>query len=251
MVSIVMPAYNAEKFIVESIESVLAQSYLNWELWIIDDCSSDATATLSLEYTYNFEQIHYHLNERNLGTGLSRNVGITLANGEWIAFLDSDDLWRKDKLELQLACADVTGGDFLFSGSSFIDEMGISNSYNLQVPATISYHELLKQNLISCSSVLIKRDLILSYPMEALPGLHEDFVTWLQILKKSTTVAYGVQEPLLIYRVYSSSKSGNKLKAAKMTFRAYRYVGLGLLPSLYYWGWYAWRSVWKYRGIKG
>lgn len=247
MVSIIMPAYNAEPYIRGAIESVLAQTVQDWELLIIDDCSVDQTAQISLSYAKQDKRIHYLKNHINSGAAESRNRGITHANGEWIAFLDSDDCWDRKKLQLQLQAAAKHKAVFLFTGSSFINEHSQPLDAYLPAPDQVRYKDLLKQNVISCSSVLIRKELISQYPMKHAARLHEDFAVWLQILRDKQICAYGVDAPLLIYRVTSGSKSGNKIKAGIMTFRVYRYVGLGMIPAVYYWGQYFYRSLKKYR----
>ena len=172
------------------------------------------------------------------------------AKGEWIAFLDSDDCWAPEKLQKQLAFAKANHCSFTFTGSGFMDENGNRLSYYLPAPKRLAFRQLLKQNLISCSSVLIRRDLLSHFPTDS-ERMHEDFALWLQILKERTPTAMGLDEPLLIYRLSAASKSGNKLKAACMTFRVYRYVGLSLPAAIYYWGWYTVRSLRKYGKLKG
>lgn len=249
MISIIMPAYNAERYIEESIQSVLQQSYSDWELILIDDCSTDQTSQIISNYANQYSNIHVHRNPENLGVAESRNLGVSLAAGEWIAFLDSDDCWHPDKLRLQMELADSTHARFLFTGSAFMDENSQPLDYYLPAPKTIQYHELLKQNVVSCSSVMMQKELIIQYPMKHASAMHEDFAVWLRILRDKQICAYGIDQPLLIYRISSGSKSGNKLKAAIMTFRVYRYLGLSLIPAGYYWMCYTIRSLKKYRHL--
>lgn len=250
MISIIMPAYNAAHYIEEAIQSVLKQTYTDWELLIIDDCSTDQTREIAESYAHAYPNIHYHRNKENCGAAETRNYGITLASGEWIAFLDSDDCWAQKKLELQIRTAQEKQAQFLFTGSAFIDEKSQPLNYYLPAPVSIGYRELLKQNVISCSSVMIQKKLIQKYPMKHASKLHEDFAVWLQILREQHIYAYGIDQPLLIYRISTHSKSGNKLKAAVMTFRVYRYLNLKLFPACYYWICYTIRSLKKYRHLK-
>lgn len=249
MVSIIMPAFNAARFLEEAIQSVLDQTYRDWELLVIDDGSADQTAQIAEAFSREDARIRLIKNEYNMGVAETRNRGVALAAGEWIAFLDSDDCWHPEKLEKQLAFARENGAEFVFSGSAFMNEQSERLDYYLSVPRTISYKELLKQNRISCSSVLIRRELIAAYPMKHAADMHEDFAVWLKILRGRDIRAFGVDEPLLIYRVRAASKSGNKIKAGLMTFRVYRYLGIPLCPAWYYWCCYLVRNVKKYRRL--
>lgn len=247
-VSIIMPAYNSGRFIEKAINSVLNQSYNNFELLIIDDGSEDNTADIVNTIAKKDLRIHYIRNEKNLGVSAARNRGILLASGDWIAFLDSDDKWASDKLEKQINLINENKlVKFLFTGSSFVDERDNPYSYVFRVPEKVSYQDLLKQNVISCSSVLVNKQCISGLKMER-DDLHEDFAMWMQILKKET-YAYGINQPLLIYRLSGNSKSGNKVKSAKMTFKVYRYLGLNLFQSVYFMFFYLYRNAKKYRRI--
>ena len=252
LVSIVMPAFNAAVSISESIDSVLKQTYGVWELLVINDCSCDSTEDVVRSYREKDSRIVILTNDENQGVSNTRNRGVREAKGDWIAFLDSDDLWTPDKLEQQmrLVHSKKTSGktpDLVFTGSAFIDNSGKPAAYQLEVPERISYHELLKQNLISCSSVLVRKELALKYPMKH-DDMHEDYAVWLQILKNGGH-AYGINQPLLIYRLSKSSKSGNKKKAAVMTYKVYRFMGLNSVQSFYYFCWYAYRNLKKYYAI--
>lgn len=249
MTSIIMPAYNAERYIEESIKSILSQTYTDWELIIIDDCSHDQTPHICKSYTKHSEKIHYYRNPFNKGVAESRNRGVSLAQGEWIAYIDSDDCWQPQKLELQLRIAAEKQACFIFTGSAYINENSLPLEYCLPVPLEISYKELLKQNVISCSSVLIHKELMLRYPMENGSKMHEDFAIWLKVLKNEGVRAYGIDQPLLIYRLSPASKSGNKIKAGIMTYRVYRHIGIPIIPACYYWICYFFRSLNKYKHL--
>lgn len=258
MVSVIIPSYNSEKYIGETLESVCAQTYPDFEVLVMNDCSQDRTAEIVDMYAEKDPRIHLINLPGNKGVSHARNQGVEKASGEWIAFLDSDDMWTKDKLEKQLKLQESLNPknkgtadlDFLFTGSSFIDENGKPLASVLHVPEHVDFSELLKQNIISCSSVLIRRSLMLKYPMPCSNQFHEDFATWLTILKNEKIEAYGLDEPLLVYRVTRSSRSGNKCKAACMTFRAYRYIGLSLIKSVQSWLVYSFRSIRKYAKIR-
>ncbi|WP_242944453.1 glycosyltransferase family 2 protein [Oribacterium sp. WCC10] len=259
MVSVIMPAFDAAKTIKSSIESVIAQTYSKWELIIVDDCSSDNTVNVveSIIETNKECDIKLVKNEKNMGVAYSRNRGVDESHGEWIAFLDSDDMWDKTKLEKQIRCIERDGlkernrwQGLLFTGSSFMTKDGRRLQYILHVPERIDRRELLKQNLISCSSVLVSKDLIKKYRFpEGIKTIHEDFAVWLNILSE-VGVAHGIDEPLLVYRVAADSKSGKKSKAALMNWNTYKYIGLGPVKRVYYMIHYTLRGLRKWRGLK-
>lgn len=249
-ISIVMPAYNAEGTIKDAIESVLHQYYTTWELIIIDDFSSDGTQTVAQEYCRRDKRIHYMRNEQNLGVAESRNRGVEQAAYDWIAYLDSDDMWTPDKLQKQVSLLNVKkNASLIYTGTAYMTAEGVHLETILKVPETVTYSELLKQNIISCSSVLVKKEKALSYKMQR-DDLHEDFAAWLKILRAGNQ-ACGINEPLLIYRLSDGSKSGNKWKAAIMNFKTYRYIGLNIIQSLYYMCFYIVRNLKKYAKLKG
>lgn len=248
LISVVMPAYNAEETIGQAIHSVIAQTYQQWELLVVNDQSKDNTKNIVLTLAELDKRIRYIENERNLGVSETRNRGVSLALGQWIAFLDSDDMWEEKKLEMQLDLISTSGARFVFTGSAFMDQKGKRLGYCLNVPLKVSFRQLLKQNVISCSSTLLEKSLLEKYPMMS-GAMHEDYASWLSILKGEGIDAYGIDRPLLIYRISTESKSGNKGKAALMHWRVYRHIGMPLIPSIYYFGFYMCRNLKKYGKI--
>lgn len=246
LISIIMAAYNAEKTIAQAIESVLAQTYQNWELFVINDCSTDGTA--SVAESYQDSRIRLLHNEKNSGVSLTRARGAEAANGEWIAILDSDDAWTVDKLERQAALHIEKKANLIFTASSFMDATGTPMEWVLHVPEEIGYRKLLKQNLVSNSSVLVKAELYREH-MTIGDNMHEDFACWLKILRLGEK-AYGIDEPLLIYRLSTNSKTGNKWKSAKMNWKTYRAIGLNIPESAYYMLWYTAKGLLKYRHFR-
>ena len=151
-----MPAYNADRFIVDSVHSVLSQSYEDWELIIIDDGSSDNTHQLALDFACSDKRITLELNPENLGVTKTRQRGVELAKGQWIALLDSDDMWAPDKLSKQVDLARSIGAPaLLFTGTTYVDEKGRKTSYCLTPPPKVDFKQLLVQNVVMCSSVLV------------------------------------------------------------------------------------------------
>ncbi len=250
-ISVVMPAYNAEKTLAAAVQSVLAQTYADFELLIVDDCSTDGTAALAEQLARRDSRIRILRNERNSGVSVSRNFGVAQAKYPWIALLDSDDQWTPEKLERQLRVLETQeDAGLIFTGVSYIDEAGRHSDFVFHVPRHVTFRELLRQNVISCSSVLVKRELLECWPMYPDQNIHEDYAAWLQILKE-IPCAVGVDEPLLIYRVSSGSKSGNKLRSAGMQWRTYRYVGVGVVRSACCFAAYTLRGLRKHRAISG
>lgn len=245
-VSIIMAAYNAEKTISVAIQSVLTQTHKNWELLVVDDHSNDRTA--SIVQSYDDPRIRLLQHDKNCGVSLSRKSGMDNAKGTWIAILDSDDMWVSTKLEKQIKFAERTGAELVFTGSAFMDEDGFPIDWQLHVPSKLSFHNLLKQNLVSNSSVLVKSQL---YRKHYAIGdmMHEDFAIWLAITKEGK-FAYGIDEPLLVYRLAKTSKSSNKVKAARMNWNTYRYIGLTRLQASYYMLWYTMKGILKYRHLR-
>lgn len=231
-VSIIMPAYNSEKFIKSAINSVIKQTYENWELLIIDDGSGDKTLNIIEKFSNNESRIKSIPNKSNNGVSDSRNKGIKLAKGEWIAFLDSDDIWHPKKLKMQLETARLKSADFIYTGVTYINEKDEFYNGTFSVPEKVNYSKLLKQNFISCSSVLIKKEKFNQIKMEN-DDIHEDYAVWLRLLKTGG-FAYAVNKPLLIYRISKSSKSGNKFKTFRMTYNVFRFIKINPLVSIYY-----------------
>ena len=245
LVSIIMAAYNAEHTIRRAIKSVLNQTYQNFELIIVNDCSKDSTEDIVL--SFQDPRIVLLSNSRNLGVSKTRHEALVWAKGEWIAILDSDDAWAPTKLEKQINKQLGTGANFIFTGSAFMDSHGHPIQYILHVPEKVTYRDLLKQNIISNSSVLIQKSLLLKN--EVLNDrLHEDYACWLKILK-SGIPAYGVDEPLLIYRISQNSKTGNKFNSAMMNWRTFSYLGMSMPSALTNMCWYTANGLKKYKGL--
>lgn len=242
LVSVIMPAYNCENYIEEAIQSVLVQK-VPLELIIIDDCSADKTEEIVKSFRQD-NRVIYVRNEGNMGVAASRNKGMRLARGKYIAFLDSDDYWTEDKLEKQTALMEEKQAVLSSTGRELMDKDGKLSGKMIGIKEEIRYKELLKGNVLNTSGVMVLAEVAKRYPMEQ-EHLHEDYIMWLSILK-DYDVAYGINEPLLKYRVMKGTKSANKLNSAKMTFGVYRHMGLNILQSCYYFCFYAVRGLLKY-----
>lgn len=247
-VSIVIPAYNAGNFLSTAVQSVLDQTYGSFELLIIDDASSDATPQLAQAFAARDARVQYHRNPNNIGVARSRNRGVALAKHSWIAFLDSDDRWRRDKLARQVAYMQTHPVDLVYTGYDFMDTAGRKIRSCFHVPESIAYPQLLRQNLISCSGILVKKRWCQQFPMN--PAVfHEDFLDWLSMFRQGVA-AGGIDLPLHTVRVGRlRSKSGNKLRSAAANVQTYRSLGLSSTQTAFYMLCYLRHSLIKYGKI--
>lgn len=244
LVSVVMPAYNAEKYIDQAISSVISQTYTKWELLIIDDCSTDGTAKIAECFASQDSRIRLLRNSQNMGVARTRNRGFDIAKGEWIALLDSDDVWHKEKLEKQLAVASCTEADIVYCSYSLMDE-NAGHLSDFIVPETTSYNDMLKESVLSCSTVLLRRSILMQHRFSA-EYRHEDYVFWLELLRSGYRTA-GSKDVLAKYRVAKGTRSNDKLKSARNRWLVYRKVeGLPLRKSVYAFVVYAFRGAVKY-----
>lgn len=242
MVSIVIPMYNSEKYIGETIQCILNQTYKNWEIIFVDDGSKDKSVQIVKEFQDS--RMHLYQNEKNYGPAYTRNQGIRKAQGRYLAYIDADDLWDADKLEKQIRFMQRMGCAFSFTGYEFAGEDGKRNGKIVQIPAEVDYYYALKHTTISTITVMFDRtqisDEVLYMPLDA---RGEDTATWWKILRHGY-VAYGINEPLSVYRRYAGSRSSNKLEAVHGTWKMYRKnEGLGFWKSCYYFSNYVMNAV--------
>ena len=222
--SVVIPAYNAMATIADCIASVLRQTVSDLEILVVDDASTDKTVETVRGLAETDGRIRLLTQEKNGGVAEARNRGVKEAAADWVAFLDSDDMWLPEKLEEQFALQEKTGAALVVSGASCIDGSGQLLKREFRVPAVIYRKKLLSGNDIICSSVLVRREAMLRYPMER-SDLHEDLISWYRITGEEGP-ARCVRKPLVLYRVSQSSKSGNKLKSARMHWNTCGYLGI-------------------------
>lgn len=246
LVSVVIPVYNGRQYLEQCIASVVNQC-CNTEIIVIDDASKDSIDDLIQDIQNRYSiSIVYIKNEYNIGVAETRNKGIMKARGEYVAFLDVDDWWEPNKLKAQLKLAEE-GKLFTFTSRRNIYE-GTNVENIVEVPEKVNGKELLKDNVISCSSVVIKKDLIQKHLMMH-SNICEDYYTWLNVLKEED-YAYGINEPLLNYRVHKNSNSSNKLKHALMRYNTYKAVGIDFFSRLYYSISYIFVGIAKYTSNK-
>lgn len=245
LISVLMPAYNAEDYIKDAIKSVLAQTYENWELIIIDDWSTDNTPSIISEFVETDNRIKKIFNEKNMGAAHSRNIALNFCCGEYIALLDSDDIWLPSKLEHQLKFIKKAEADIVYCSYGIIDSDGIKCRPDFIVEEKVSFHDMLRKSVMSCSTVMIKRDLLLKYKFRE-DIYHEDYYLWLQLLKDGHC-AVGTSEVLAQYRRLRGSRSDDKLKSACNRWKIYRdALHLPLWDSIKYMTAYAWAGLKKY-----
>ena len=243
-VSVITASYNCAKFIEESIKSVLNQTYDNLELIIVDDCSTDNTEEIVNEYIKKDSRIKFYRLNNNSGAAVARNKGLDEATGRFIAFLDSDDIWYKQKLEKQINFMQTNNYGFSFTSYRLIDENGGLLNKEIRVPNEITYKKLLKNTIIVCLTVIIDKELIGDFKMP-LVRAGQDTATWLSILRNGN-IAYGYDEVLASYRLVNGSISSNKFKALKRTWNTYRKLEkLNLLKSSYYFSNYVLNAIKK------
>jgi teichuronic acid biosynthesis glycosyltransferase TuaG len=241
-VSVIIPAYNSGRTLAAAIDSALAQT-VPVEVIVVDDCSEESTDDIRASYE-SIPNVTFVQNERNRGVAYSRNRGVSLAGCEYVAFLDSDDMWLKNKLELQMKLMKESSAVICSTARELMTEAGEPTGKVIPVPERVTYKQLLYGNVINCSSVLMLKKVAERYPMED-DDVHEDYICWLKILKEYG-FSVAVNEPLILYRQTRGSKSGSKLSSAKMTFAVYRKMGFGLVKSCVCFMGYAVNGVLKY-----
>lgn len=257
MVSVIIPCCNNNRTIGKAVASVLEQTVQDFEIIIIDngnaDKQSENVESVLEGLSIDDNRIMLHHYDMPMGAAKARNEGVRLASGEYIAFLDADDYWDKDKLRKQLKVMEevaVNGESpvICFSGRALVDNDGNELGRVIGCEKVVRYKRLLRTNQINCSSVLMRRLVALDNPFSD-GDIHEDYAVWLKLLKKGGYAA-GINQPLICYRCSKGSRSGNKLKSAKMNYRTYRYIGLSVVSSLMHMVTYTIEGFKKY-GIVG
>ncbi|MFT8872058.1 MAG: glycosyltransferase [Sporolactobacillus sp.] len=238
-----MPCYNAEMTLMDAIDSVKKQTVTEWELLIADDCSSDHSRDILSAEAACDVRIRPLFLEKNGGAATARNAALAAAKGRYIAFLDSDDRWKPEKLQRQLAFMRANNYAFTFSGYDYIDKAGRPIGRHIHAPKEVHYEDMLKNTVVGCLTVMIDRAHTGDFQMPPLRS-RQDLATWLALLKRGF-VAYGLDENLADYRITGSrSLSGNKWRAAQHTWNVYRQVEhLPLLRSVWYFGHYAFHAM--------
>ena len=233
LVSIITPVYNSEKYIFDTYNSIKNQSYKEWEWIVIDDNSKDQSYEKILKLAENDSRIKVIKNEINLRAAGSRNKGLDFAKGEYITFIDSDDLWNFDFLEKQINLIEEKKCNVVFASYQRKSEDLKEFLGNYIVPLKVAYKDLLKTNYMSCLTVVYKREPFIELRFEKNLKMHEDYVMWLNLLKEN--MAYSNQEVLATYRIRKGSVSRNKFKnLIYMYFIFRKVIKLNIVSTFYY-----------------
>ncbi len=245
LISVIVPVYNVEKYIVETMECVAAQTYEDWELLLVEDGSSDGTAEKIQRYVEEKSEKRIRLIRQpsNKGAAAARNRGLAEARGRYIAYLDADDLWVPEKLEKELRFLQEKDAAFVFTGYEFADEQGRGTGRVVRVPATLSYRQALSNTTIFTTTVMFDTAKIPREELQMPQIKSEDTALWFRVLRSGYT-AYGLDENLVKYRRTGKTLSSNKLEALRRIWNLYRRSeGLGVLESAYHFCFWAVRAV--------
>ncbi len=240
-VSIIVPVYNAANYIEQTIQSVLAQDYENWELILVENGSTDDS--VAKIQAFDDKRIRLIIMEGNAGAANARNEGMRQAMGIYVGYVDADDLWRPDKLSRQIAFMQEKNAAFAFTGYEFGDENAVGTGKIVRVPETLSYKQALSNTTIFTSTVLFDTRLIEKDKLYMPNVKSEDSALWFQILREGV-VAYGLDENLVTYRRPANSLSSNKLEAMRRIWNLYRkQEKLNIFYSMYLFVGWAFRAV--------
>jgi teichuronic acid biosynthesis glycosyltransferase TuaG len=222
LVSIITPSYNSSKFITDSIKSVISQTYSNWEMLIVDDNSTDDSVKIIKQHTKQEPRIKLIELKKNVGAAIARNKALEQATGQYIAFLDSDDIWLPKKLEKQITFMTKNQYAFTFTAYKVFSENGKKDYHTINVPKKLTYSDYCKNTIIGCLTVIIDKEVMGDFRMKNIRSSH-DMALWLELLKRGHS-AYGLNEVLAKYRLVSTSNTSKKYIAAKEVWDVYRKV---------------------------
>jgi len=245
LVTIITPLYNGELFILDTIKSVLRQTYKNWKMIIVDDSSTDQSVQVVEKIISNETKISLIRLTKNVGSAQSRNTALEAASGRFIAFLDSDDIWHPDKLEKQVAFMLKRKAPISFTSYELMDGNGASKNHLIHSVEKIDKIDYLKNTIIGFSTSMIDTAIVgNSFRMIDI-RTRQDTSLWITLLGKGF-LAYGLDEVLVKYRIHSNSISANKIKAAMQVWNLYFHIHkFGLFRSIYYFSYYALNAIKK------
>ena len=245
MISIVVPVYNAAPYIENTVQMVLQQTYQDFELILVDDCSTDNSVALLEELLEQRKDVRLRLvkKERNQGAAAARNTGLDMASGRYIAFLEADDVWLPHRLEAGLRFMEEKKAGFVFSAYEFGDEQARGTGKIVHVPEKLTYRKALSRTVVFTTTTLFDTTLVPKELLRMPTVPSEDTATWWQILRNGH-VAYGLDQVLAIYRRPAKSLSSNKLVALQRIWNLYRkQEKLGLFSSAFYFCFWALRAT--------
>lgn len=244
LVSVIMPCYNMEKYVADSIASVVRQTYPHWELLIVDDASTDGTVEIAKNLCNNDDRIHFEVKAKHSGIADTRNQCIQMAQGRFLAFLDADDIWHPEKLETQVRFMLENHVGFTYSTYDWIDEAGNTLNKSINTIGHLDYETYLRNTIIGCSTVVVDKTIVGEVVVPRF-RTSEDTATWLDILKQGY-LAYAIDKPLVSYRIRRRSASSNKLKAAADLWKVYRrHEKIPFFKALHYFSCYAFNAIKK------
>ncbi|MDS1909561.1 glycosyltransferase [Vibrio parahaemolyticus] len=247
LISIITPAYNSSKLISQTYQAILSQTYCNWEWIVTDDCSTDDTFEVLKKISFEDERVKVFRNNKNSGAAISRNNSIENAKGEYLAFIDSDDLWIDNKLELQLKFMIDKRINFSFTAYEIIDHNDNSTGKFVDThhKKSLSYSDMLrKKATLGCSTVMLRKNAFSDLKMPLI-RTGQDYALWLKLLKDGNR-AYPLTTVLTKYRILPNSISRNKFKKAKRQWQIYRQLeDLSFFSSLECFCFYGWRAVFR------
>lgn len=217
LVSVIMPIYNAEKYLEETLNSIFIQDYKEIEIVLVDDCSKDSSAEIIARIRSQHPEVIYYLQEKNMGAGAARNKALELARGQYVAFLDSDDIWMPGKISRQIELMQTTFSPFSYTAIEMMDSESKTIKGKRSIRESCNYKYLLHNTIIATSSVVIDRTALGDFRMPLRRG-GQDYATWLMLLRGGAT-ARGINEALVRYRVASGSLSSNKFKSVRQVWK--------------------------------
>lgn len=245
LVSVITPVFNCEKYIERTMNSVFSQTYKNIEIVLVDDQSKDKSAEIIKKYQIDHPEIVYYLQPENKGAGYARNKALELAKGQYVAFLDSDDLWTPEKIEKQINLMKQKEASFCFTAIEMIDGEDNVIKEKRKIKEEIDYNFLLSNTMIATSSVVIDRNIIGDFRMHLRRG-GQDYATWLKLLRNGSK-AYGINEALVKYRIDGESLSSNKMKSIEQIWEIQTEdEGISKIAAGFHLIRWCWNSVKKY-----
>lgn len=245
LVTVVTPCYNGAKFLAETIESVIAQTFTDWEMIVVDDCSSDNSIEIVKGYSQKDSRIRSLCTEHNTGSpAIPRNLGLETAQGKYIALLDADDIWYPTKLQKQVEMLEANNYQIMYSNGDMMDEKG-EHLRKINKAAKSDYWGTLMQNELSCSATIFRRDMVGDIRFKNM--VKEDFVFWLELMRTSKAIAYNTGTREYSYRIITGSRSRNKQNIIRQQWSVLRNIEkLNFFVAAYCFCRWALRNVKKY-----